>query len=588
MQIPNPLPSRPESASYIHRFVPGLTWLIVLPAAVWGVAAYYLPVLGSTLDRMSTWLVSAVILLLAGASLAAHVLAHRWMSHRLGLDMPVTLGLLVCGETSQAWPSAGSTRKELLSAAVGPLTNLLLAGLTYLLWTRLVENTLNLITLAVCGFNAWLFLINLIPVYPLDGGRLVAALLRGTWKRPAEQPRKLRAAGWILAGLLVAWGIFLILQNSRFSPETGLITFLCALLLLDGSRFQPAAAAQEASDPHRRWLRLVGAGGLGLILAVLAGSLLLVNNGLEAPGVALPVAPMIEVPYRLAYAHTGEFYLVSVISQAPITAGEWLIGQLDPALQIVPPESVTPKNTTPQRQAAQDLQMLDTSETTAIAVGLRLAGYSTVLTGRGVQVDSILSGSHANGLLDVGDVITSLNGTPVQTADDLINLVGAQKIGATVRLQVKRGQAQLEIDVPLMPPQSAGSGPRIGIEIQTAGFDYHPPFPVTIFTDKISGGPSAGLMFTLSVYNALSPDDLTRGWRIAGTGTINLDGSVGPIGGVKQKVFAAQAAGASYFLCPVDNYKDAVSVARGIRVVQVADVDQALQFLRGLPARSSP
>jgi PDZ domain-containing protein len=200
-------------------------------------------------------------------------------------------------------------------------------------------------------------------------------------------------------------------------------------------------------------------------------------------------------------------------------------------------------------------------------------------------VDSILAGSHANGLLKVGDVITAMNGTAVLTSADLVNLVSAQKTQALVRLQVQRGTSQLVIDVPLMAPTSPDSGPKIGIEVQTAGFNYHPPFPVSIVTDKIAGGPSAGLMFTLSVDNALTSSNLTGGWKIAGTGTINLDGSVGAIGGVKEKVFAAEAVGASYFLCPVANYQDALSVARTIKVIQVVNVGQAIAFLRSLPAR---
>jgi Lon-like protease len=91
-------------------------------------------------------------------------------------------------------------------------------------------------------------------------------------------------------------------------------------------------------------------------------------------------------------------------------------------------------------------------------------------------------------------------------------------------------------------------------------------------------------MFTLTLYNALSSKDLTGGRKIAGTGTINLDGTVGPIGGVKQKVAAAEAVGARYFLSPVENYEDAASVARKIKVIKVATVQRAIEFLQGLPA----
>jgi PDZ domain-containing protein len=589
MQQAAPFVKNNSRSERFQRIGFGLTWLIVLPVAVWEIATYYIPLFAGGLNQVETWTVTAIIVLLVGVSLACHVLAHLWLARATGRKPPSTMNVLVFGDAAQRWPAAASPWREAASAGAGPAANLLLAGLAYLLWSLATNSIFNLIVLFVCGFNAWLFIINLIPAFPLDGGRLVRATLRGLVKEPATGTRLLRVFGFVLAAALAGWGIFLIAQRSRFSWETGAITFLLALLIVDGGRLRPTPTEDETVQTARnnklRFLRALGAGLLTLVLSGLAFSLLLINNGLDAPGVALSVAPMVQVPAQYRHPHSGEFFLLTVISQAPITAGEWLVGQVDPAIQIVPPEAVTPKNTTPQQQAKQDFQMLDTSETTAIAVGLRLAGYSTVLVGKGVQVDAILPDSHANGLLQVGDVITGMNGTRVQTAEDLINLVGAKKTQALVHMQVKRRQAVLQIDVPLLPPASPDAGPKIGIQIQTAGFDYRPPFPVSITPNKISGGPSAGLMFTLTVYNSLIPEDLTGGRKIAGTGTINLDGSVGPIGGVKQKVFAAEAVGATFFLCPVDNYKDAFSVARHIQVVEVSTVQQAVDFLRSLPAQ---
>jgi len=292
---------------------------------------------------------------------------------------------------------------------------------------------------------------------------------------------------------------------------------------------------------------------------------------------------MIRLPAQYQHAFKGQFFLVTVVSQAPITAGEWLAGKVSPALQIVPPEQVTPRNTTPLQQARQDYQMLDDSETTAIAVGLRLAGYSSALVGKGVQVDAILPASHANGLLHAGDIIIALNGNPIRITDDLIDGIKVLSASAPVHLLVQRAGARINLDIPLIPPATPADTPKMGIQIETAGFNFNPPFPVSIVTNKISGGPSAGLIFTLSIYNSLISQDLTGGRRIAGTGTINLDGTVGPIGGVKQKIFAAEAVGATYFLCPAENYADAVSAARSIKVVKIATVQQAIDFLHSLP-----
>jgi PDZ domain-containing protein len=313
-----------------------------------------------------------------------------------------------------------------------------------------------------------------------------------------------------------------------------------------------------------------------------AASLLLTNEGLEAPGLALAVEPMVEVSPQHRYSHTGSFILTSVISQAPITVGEWLIGHLDPAVKIVPPTDVVPDNTTPQELAKQGFQMLDQSVTTAIVVGLRLAGYKPEMVGKGVEVVGFQPDSRAQGPLQSGDVITGLNGQPMRTTSELIDQIKAQKPNVTVHLTIERDQHPIEVDVPLMSPTIADPTPRLGITIQSAGFDTQLPFAVQIAPEKIVGGPSAGLMFTLAVYNAVTPQDLTGGRKIAGTGTINLDGSVGPIGGVEQKVAAAEAAGAEYFLSPVENYENARSVAQRIQVVKIATVDQAVAFLRSL------
>ncbi|MGD0876709.1 MAG: S16 family serine protease [Anaerolineales bacterium] len=586
MQSINRLSNSSSKTGRLPRPGVGLTWLIVLPAGIWGILDYYLPVLGGTLSRAGTWIVTAGILGLAALSLACHILAHWGAARLAGEKPPAQLTLLIFGDATQTWPGAAGGAREFLTAAAGPLVNLLLAGLAYLVWAGAANNSINLIALFLCGFNIWMFVINLIPVFPFDGGRIFRLSLRGLVFPVVT--RRFQLYGLVLAAILTGWGVFLVLQNSRFSWETGLITGLFVLLILDGLRFQPAmeeSSRPEAPEPRvkYRFIRSLAAGLLCLVMLAAASALALTNNGLDAPGVALSVGPMIKLPAQYQHAFKGQFYLVTVISQAPITAGEWLAGKVSPTLQIVPPEQVTPKNTTPQQQAKQDYQMLDTSETTAIAVGLRLAGYNSALVGKGVQVDAIVPGSHANGVLHIGDIIVGLNGNPIQTTTDLINGISSQPAAATVHLLIKRAGTEISLDIPLMPPAAPGGTPKLGIQIETAGFNYNPPFPVSIETNKISGGPSAGLIFTLTVYNSLISQDLTGGRRIAGTGTINLDGSVGPIGGVKQKIFAAEAVGATYFLCPVDNYADAVLVARTIKVVKIATVQQAVDFLRSLP-----
>ncbi len=568
------------------KFSFGFTWLIVIPAGIWAIAGYYLPLFSENLTRVQTWIVTLLIVLMIGVSLVCHILAHLWIAKAVRLEIPAKLTLLIFGDVSQSWLEANSSWQEIVIAGAGPVTNLLLAGLAYLLWNAQINYFVSLIMLFVSGFNAWIFVINLLPAFPMDGGRFIRACLQRLMK-PSVVARWIKYFGIFIAVIVTGWGIFLMAQRARFSTETGPITFVFVLLLLDGLRILTQSKDEDATtkrNAKNRAVRFIASGILTLILLGSSSTFLLTNNGLDAPGVALSVKSMVNVPTQYRHLHKGTFILTTVISHAPILAGEWFVGQFDPAMVILPPEVVVPKNTTPQEQAKQDYQMLDDSEATAITVGLRLAGYQTQMIGKGVQVVSILPGSHANGVLNLGDIITGLNGTPIQTTSDLIEQVQAQSVSGSVRLQVERNQTQMEVTIPLMAPTSSSDSPKIGIAITSAGFDYKTPFPISIVTQKINGGPSAGLMFTLTVYNMLTPDDLTRGLRIAGTGTINLDGTVGPIGGVKQKVAAAEQVGAVYFLCPADNYADAVSVARSIKVIKIATAQQAIDFLHSLPA----
>jgi PDZ domain-containing protein len=239
----------------------------------------------------------------------------------------------------------------------------------------------------------------------------------------------------------------------------------------------------------------------GLLLLNLLGigfSLVPTNDGLEAPGVALPVGPMVEVPAEHRYPSAGSFILTTVIPQAPITTGEWVFGQLSPVVRIVPAEQIVPEGTTPQELARQGFQMLDQSETAAIVVGLRLAGFPVEAKGKGVLVAAILIDSPSKGVLQPGDVITGLNGQTIRTTSELIDGIKAQSTDASVDLQILRDGQQTEVTVPLMQPATSGDPPRIGITIQSAGTDVKIPFPVEIVPDKIAGGPSGGLMFTLT------------------------------------------------------------------------------------------
>jgi PDZ domain-containing protein len=563
------------------------SWLVVLPAGLWVLVTLYVPILGGNLSPAEVWTTAVFTLLLVVVSLFAHLGAHLYAARALGIEPPQRVSLLLFGDTAQAWPAAGSAGREVWAILSGIFTNMPLAGLCYLLWNAQLNPVLNLGMLFAAFFNLWLALINLIPGFPFDGGRLVRATFSGWVKNPQTPARLGSRLGLVTALAVFLWGIFLLTQRVRFSGQTGSVTIAFALLIIEGLRAQPAwlgdAALLGNSRTPLRFVRALVAGLLLIVMVALTSSLLLTNDGLEAPGLALPVEPMVVVPAAHRYPQAGSFLLTSVIPQAPITAGEWLVGQLSPAVKLVPPATIVPNSLTPQEVARQGFQMLDQSESTAIVVGLQQAGYKAAMVGKGVQVVSIEPGSRAQGLLQSGDVIVALDGKPIRTTNDLIDQVQSQSPNTVVQLQVDRLQQKMDLKVPLMPPSAPGNPPKIGIAIASAGSEISLPFPVEIVPQKIVGGPSAGLMFALTVYNAVTPGDLTGGRKIAGTGTINPDGSVGPIGGVEQKVVAAELAGATYFLSPPQNYAAARSVASRIQVVEIANIAQAIKFLRSLP-----
>jgi len=567
-----------------------LSWLVIIPASVWAVATNYVAVIGAFLSPARIWELSLLCSLGAGVSLAFHVLAHNYAARLAHHEIPAVIPVLLIGDAGQAWSPAATAWKEALLSAAGPLANLVLGGLAFLVWNVQPNTTLDIVAPFIAGVNAWMIVINVVPAFPLDGGRLARTILRGLLKQPARAYRLGMLAGYLSAAGLVGWAIFLFAQQSRYSWQTAGTTFLFAILIVLGllarPAFQDSAPEDAAKQPGKGWLTGLLLGGPVILLMALAGStLLLTNNGLDAPGAALSVESMVEVPAQYRHQPKGTFLLTAVFSQAPVPAAGWYLSEFTPAVKLLPPEKIAPDQTSPQESARQGFQMLDQSEIVAAAVGMRLAGYPTQITGKGAQVDSIIPESLARGLLQPGDVITAINGQTVSSATNLINLVKVQDPKTPVPLHIMRDGNAMDVKVSLLPSLVSGGPPRIGISVEDAGFDYKLPFPVKIVPQKIVGGPSAGLMFTLTVYNLLSPVDLTGGHKIAGTGTISPDGSVGPIGGVEQKVAAAEMVGAEYFFAPADNYADALKAARRIKVVKVETVEQAVAFLRSLPPK---
>jgi PDZ domain-containing protein len=226
---------------------------------------------------------------------------------------------------------------------------------------------------------------------------------------------------------------------------------------------------------------------------------------------------------------------------------------------------------------------MDRSEQVAAAVALKAAGYPVKTTSTGVLVEGVAIDVPAASVLRDGDVIVEAGGNPVRTVAQLRAALAPLSPGDTVRVGLRRDGQSLERVVKTARSPVAPGGAILGIQA-TENARIVLPRKVTIDLGDI-GGPSAGLPFALQVYQELGKD-VDRGLRVAATGAIELDGSVGPVGGLKQKTFGVRRAKADVFLVPAgENAETARRYAGGLRVIPVESFRQALHALATLPQK---
>lgn len=266
--------------------------------------------------------------------------------------------------------------------------------------------------------------------------------------------------------------------------------------------------------------------------------------------------------------------------------GEVARARMAGGAEVIPTVDIRPPGTTQQQVNETNRRLIDESKPVAAVVGLRAAGYDVEITGQGAQVQSVLSGMPADGLLQVGDIITAADGLPAPTTTTLIERIRRHDVGDQVELIVQRNGREEHITVGTRSSPSEPGRPVVGVTISTYLFDVRLPFPVDIESDNV-GGPSAGFMFALGILDAVTDGDLTRGYFVAGTGTISSDGTVGPVGGAAEKAIAAEKDGAQVFLVPASNSDEARKwVHGGLQVVPIERFDDAVKYLCGLEPRA--
>lgn len=565
----------------------GVLWLALLPLTTWGLRDFVLPIAapGVVGDAALLAAIGATLTLLA--SLMAHCAAHGVAALLVGAPLPEQIPVEPFGDAAQVWPAATTPGRDALVGLAGPIASGAVASLCALIWNLQVSPAINAVAFLATMANAVLAILNLLPGYPIDGGRVLRSVVWADFRRPAHAVRAPILLGLIWAAGLATWGGFLLLLNARFSLETGGGTLAAALALLAGQRHAAWRwGVLPETPPRGRLSWLIGAIAPTLQLGVALLMLPLVD-GLYAPGPAVSVIPMVIVPDDRRTETTGQLMLTTVVAQTPITLGQWAYARIEPAFTLVPPEQVVPRDTTPQQVMRRNVQMLEESEATAVVVGVRLAGFTADLTSTGLAITAVAPESPSIGKLVAGDTILAVDGVATPRLDVLRAELAQHTAGEQVVVALDRQGASTSVPVTLMAPGEPGGPPRIGVTIEPVGLDVVLPFPVKIEARRIAGGPSAGLMFTLAVFDLLSPEDLTGGWTIAGTGTIALDGTVGPIGGAPQKIAGAEWAGADYILVPREHADEARRVARTIQVIPVSTVQEAIDALRALPKKTA-
>jgi PDZ domain-containing protein len=325
-----------------------------------------------------------------------------------------------------------------------------------------------------------------------------------------------------------------------------------------------------------------------LVFALMAiGVLVLVLWPVKVPYFALSPGPVEEVSDLVnideveTHAPTGELFLLTV-GLREVNLFEYVEAHFDETVDLIEREVIRPEGVTQEQVTRTNLQLMDESIDTAIFVALARAGYEVGFLGDGVEVLDTVEGSPGEGALVIGDVVYRVDGVEVSTAEEAAALIRSYQIGDTITLSGVRDGSDFDADITLVAHPDLEGAPMVGVLFDTVNLQIDLPIGVRVDSRNI-GGPSAGMMYALTVLDLLTEDDLTRGHRIAGTGTIRFDETIGPVGGVRQKVYAARAVDAEYVLVPVDNYEDAITAAGdSIEVVPVETLQDALDFLASL------
>ena len=339
---------------------------------------------------------------------------------------------------------------------------------------------------------------------------------------------------------------------------------------------------------------IASAGSLVVLVAV--ALLLPVPYVKMAPGPTFDVigekdgVPVLVIEGTETFPTTGSLYMTTVLEsggpRGGLTFVEALGSWLNPNDAVLPRELVYPDDVSGEEVRSRQAVLFNSAESDAIAAAMSFLERPVTSE---VIVTSVVVDSPADGVIEPDDRVRSVDGTPITTPAQLRDAIRAKPVGTSFAIELDRlvdaERRTLTVDVASAANPEADGQPFIGVSVGTRvdpGFDID-------FTLQNIGGPSAGLMFSLGLVDKLSSEDLAKGRQIAGTGTIDPEGNVGPIGGIRQKLAGARASGAELFLVPSEHCEEIDGkVPEGLAIASVDTLDDAVDAVRTWTSGKAP
>ncbi|MGH3102980.1 MAG: YlbL family protein [Gaiellaceae bacterium] len=322
-----------------------------------------------------------------------------------------------------------------------------------------------------------------------------------------------------------------------------------------------------------------------VLLALLVGVLLLAparDTYIFLPDRAHPVDPLVKVEGGTSPRDGGGIFFVDVIVRQA-TWMERLFPSIREGSTLVPAHAIRPPGVSEDDRRRGNLREMTRSQSVAAAVALRELGFDVKADPTGALVRDVIPGAPAAGKLQPTDVVVAVDSERVRTPSDLRRLIGRTKPGASITLEVRRGGKLERISITTIADPDRRDRAVVGVLVDQAA-DIRLPISVRIDAGDV-GGPSAGLAFALDVMEELGRD-VDRGYRVAVTGEIELDGDVNPVGGLRQKTIGARRTNVDIFLVPAgDNAEEARRYADDVRIIPVKTFQQALRALATLPLK---